>query len=234
MIREPSLFISWNGERLDVLARGLLSRVMGVASQSHTALPLFDLSLECEAVLPMNSQSAPPSARVADVDDFSRVSDEPVGHMSGRVVSVTEEVVFLDDMDVHPLGDGSRIRISLAAHDGMVSWQERLVHARELSCLLAPLCSSAGRRFRKLVRIHKQSPDIAGGVHVGKVDLDVGIGDQGILFRYAGDETGKTKVSSLMIGLGEVVTTIRTSGFGMDTVECKTLSFTVWGVGGQD
>merc|ERR1712125_215922 len=31
-----------------------------------------------------------------------------------------------------------------------------------------------------LVRINKQSPDIAGGVHVGKEDLDVGAGDQGM------------------------------------------------------
>merc|ERR1712144_195878 len=30
-----------------------------------------------------------------------------------------------------------------------------------------------------LVKINKQSPDIAGGVHVGKEDLDVGAGDQG-------------------------------------------------------
>merc|ERR1712039_270337 len=35
-----------------------------------------------------------------------------------------------------------------------------------------------------LVRINKQSPDIAGGVHVGKEDLDVGAGDQGIMFGY--------------------------------------------------
>merc|ERR1711881_25697 len=40
-----------------------------------------------------------------------------------------------------------------------------------------------------LVRINKQSPDIAGGVHVGKEDLDVGAGDQGIMFGYASDET---------------------------------------------
>merc|ERR1719199_451296 len=40
-----------------------------------------------------------------------------------------------------------------------------------------------------LVRINKQSPDIAGGVHVGKEDLDVGAGDQGIMFGYATDET---------------------------------------------
>merc|ERR1712093_527434 len=40
-----------------------------------------------------------------------------------------------------------------------------------------------------LVKINKQSPDIAGGVHVGKEDLDVGAGDQGIMFGYASDET---------------------------------------------
>ena len=34
------------------------------------------------------------------------------------------------------------------------------------------------------VRINKQSPDIAGGVHVGKDDMDVGAGDQGIMFGY--------------------------------------------------
>ena len=42
------------------------------------------------------------------------------------------------------------------------------------------------------MRINKQSPDIAGGVHIGVDDLDdldVGVGDQGIMFGYATDET---------------------------------------------
>ena len=37
--------------------------------------------------------------------------------------------------------------------------------------LPSPLCSCAGRRIRKPVCIHKQIPDVAGGVHVGKDDL---------------------------------------------------------------
>ena len=50
-------------------------------------------------------------------------------------VSVAEDVVFLGDMGVHSLGDGSRICMSLTADDEIVSWQGRLVHARALfSC----------------------------------------------------------------------------------------------------
>merc|ERR1712206_47066 len=40
-----------------------------------------------------------------------------------------------------------------------------------------------------MVRINKQSPDIAGGVHLGKDDMDIGAGDQGIMFGYTTDET---------------------------------------------
>ncbi len=43
-------------------------------------------------------------------------------------------------------------------------------------------------RCEVLVRINKQPPDIAGGVRVGKEELDVGAGDQGIMFGYASDE----------------------------------------------
>ena len=72
-----------------------------------------------------------------------------------------------------------------------------------------------------------------------RVNLTCGDGDQVILFGYAGDETGKTKVRSLMVGpdaggetailselkLGEVVTTFQTSGFGVETIEYIELEF---------
>merc|ERR1712187_487922 len=65
-----------------------------------------------------------------------------------------------------------------------------------------------------LVRINKQSPDIAGGVHVGKEDLDVGAGDQGIMFGYASDETEDCLplTHSLATKLGKTLTDVRKDG----------------------
>merc|ERR1711934_523000 len=47
------------------------------------------------------------------------------------------------------------------------------------------------------------------------------------------DNAGKTTVL-YKLKLGEVVTTIPTIGFNVETVEYKNISFTVWDVGGQD
>merc|ERR1711971_320101 len=65
-----------------------------------------------------------------------------------------------------------------------------------------------------LVRIRKQSPDIAGGVHVGKDDLDVGAGDQGIMFGYASDETEDCMplTHSMATRLGKKLTDVRKNG----------------------
>jgi len=65
-----------------------------------------------------------------------------------------------------------------------------------------------------LVRINKQSPDIAGGVHVGKDDMDVGAGDQGIMFGYASDETEDFMplTHSMATRLGKTLTDVRKSG----------------------
>jgi len=47
------------------------------------------------------------------------------------------------------------------------------------------------------------------------------------------DAAGKTTVL-YKLKLGEVVTTIPTIGFNVETVEYKRLSFNVWDIGGQD
>merc|ERR1711988_492339 len=76
---------------------------------------------------------------------------------------------------------------------------------------------SKGLSFKScevLVRINKQSPDIAGGVHVGKEDLDLGAGDQGIMFGYASDETVDCMplTHSMATRLGKKLTDVRKSG----------------------
>merc|ERR1712127_421562 len=65
-----------------------------------------------------------------------------------------------------------------------------------------------------LVRINKQSPDIAGGVHVGKSELEVGAGDQGIMFGYATDETEDHMplTHSMATRLGKKLTDVRKNG----------------------
>ena len=71
----------------------------------------------------------------------------------------------------------------------------------------------------------------------------------GLVFTKLWDRlAGKTDMRILMVGLdaagkttilykfklGEVVTTIPTIGFNVETVEYKNISFTMWDVGGQD
>ena len=96
--------------------------------------------------------------------------------------------------------------------------------------LLAPLHFSTDRRFPKLVRIKKQSPGIAGNMHVGKDDLDVGAGDKGIMFGYVGDETCETEIRILVVGFdaGGKTTILQKLKLG------EVVATTVWAVGCED
>ena len=62
-----------------------------------------------------------------------------------------------------------------------------------------------------LVRINKQSPDIAGVVHVSKDELDIGAGDRGVMFGYASDETEDCMPLTILIAtrLGKKLTDVR-------------------------
>ncbi|TRY90790.1 hypothetical protein DNTS_028703 [Danionella cerebrum] len=70
--------------------------------------------------------------------------------------------------------------------------------------------------------------------------IAVGISDQGLfgkkemrILMVGLDAAGKTTIL-YKLKLGEIVTTIPTIGFNVETVEYKNISFTVWDVGGQD
>jgi len=64
------------------------------------------------------------------------------------------------------------------------------------------------------VCINKQSFDIAGGAHVGKGDLDVGAGDQGIMFGCANDEIEDCMplTHSMATKMGKKFSDVRKSG----------------------
>ncbi len=53
------------------------------------------------------------------------------------------------------------------------------------------------------------------------------------IFLVGLDAAGKTTIL-YKLKLGEIVTTIPTIGFNVETVEYKNICFTVWDVGGQD
>ena len=64
--------------------------------------------------------------------------------------------------------------------------------------------------------------------------LFAGLGKKDMRILMVGlDAAGKTTIL-YKLKLGEIVTTIPTIGFNVETVEYKKINFTVWDVGGQD
>ena len=117
----PRFVISWTGERLDLPARGVLSRVMGNTSRRRTGFSLAEVSLEREAALPVSSQSAPPSTRALFVTCLGEQ------FLSLRLMfSCVTWVFTLVLMGPEFALDKSR------ADDEVVSWREQRFHAYEM------------------------------------------------------------------------------------------------------
>merc|ERR1712160_205745 len=80
---------------------------------------------------------------------------------------------------------------------------------------------------------HSEGPDFIMGLAFTKVFAGL-VGKKDCRILMVGlDAAGKTTIL-YKLKLGEVVTTIPTIGFNVETVEYKNIAFTVWDVGGQD
>ena len=94
---------------------------------------------------------------------------------------------------------------------------------------------------KALLSLARRSPSLrragdgptAMGVLVSKL-LGVIMGNKEVRVLILGlDNAGKTTIL-YKLQMGEVVTTVPTIGFNVETLEYKSISFTVWDVGGQE
>eukprot|EP00662_Eupelagonemidae_sp_cell21_P008090 gene8090-5118_t len=71
------------------------------------------------------------------------------------------------------------------------------------------------------------------GASIGKLLSGVFRGREGRMLMVGLDAAGKTTIL-YKLKLGEVVPTVPTIGFNVETVQYKNVRFTMWDIGGQD
>merc|ERR1712039_1136029 len=97
----------------------------------------------------------------------------------------------------------------------------------------AILVQAVERKFRSLPSRPRGQKQVTMGLSFSQMFQRL-IGKQDMRIIMVGlDAAGKTTIL-YKLKLGEVVTTIPTIGFNVETVEYKNISFQVWDIGGQD
>jgi S-adenosylmethionine synthetase len=144
--------------------------------------------------------------QVSDAVLDACLREDPKSKVACETATKDNMVMVAGEITTQAKMDYEKIVRGVVAHIGFDSYVDDLssVDSKGLS----------DKTCEVLVRINKQSPDIAGGVHVGKDDLDVGAGDQGIMFGYATDETEDAMplTHSVATKLGKKLTDVRKSG----------------------
>uniref|UniRef100_F6HZD0 ADP-ribosylation factor 2 n=1 Tax=Vitis vinifera TaxID=29760 RepID=F6HZD0_VITVI len=87
--------------------------------------------------------------------------------------------------------------------------------------------------FPKILFVPRQPSDTKMGLSFTKLFSRLFAKKEMRILMVGLDAAGKTTIL-YKLKLGEIVTTIPTIGFNVETVEYKNISFTVWDVGGQD
>merc|ERR1712125_31778 len=144
--------------------------------------------------------------QVSDAVLDTCLKEDPKSKVACETATKDNMVMVAGEITTQAKIDYEKVVRGVVAHIGFDSYVDDLssVDSKGLS----------DKTCEVLVRINKQSPDIAGGVHVGKEDLDVGAGDQGIMFGYASDETADCMplTHSVATKLGKKLTDVRKSG----------------------
>jgi len=144
--------------------------------------------------------------QVSDAVLDACLSGDPKSKVACETATKDNMVMVAGEITTQTKIDYEKVVRGVVAHIGFDSYVDDLssVDSKGLS----------DKTCEVLVRINKQSPDIAGGVHVGKDEMDVGAGDQGIMFGYASNETEDCMplTHSMATRLGKKLTDVRKSG----------------------